>query len=127
MDGLARRFAEVNASLVWQARVLSPIAWVVAHDQGKVISLPVAQWVADPGSNARFGITGIVSVRVCASEFVPSNSQKRTIRRNRDLVATACKPWATEEQYALLQRYLHTRHPGGGMASMGRCFPGPFA
>ena len=40
MDGLARRFAEVNASLVGQARVLSPIAWVVAHDQGKVISLP---------------------------------------------------------------------------------------
>ena len=37
MDGLARRFAEVNASLVGQARVLSPIAWVVAHDQGKVI------------------------------------------------------------------------------------------
>jgi Flp pilus assembly protein TadG len=33
---------------------------------GKVISLPVAQWVAGPGNNARFGITGIVSVRVCA-------------------------------------------------------------
>lgn len=33
---------------------------------GKVISLPVAQWVSDPGANARFGITGIVSVRVCA-------------------------------------------------------------
>ena len=47
MDGLARRFAEVNASLVWQARVLSPIAWVVAHDQGKVISLP---HVLAPGS-----------------------------------------------------------------------------
>ena len=57
-----------------------------------------------------------VSVRVCASEFVPSNSQKRTIRRNRDLVATACKPWATEEQYALLRAYLGSRHPNGGMA-----------
>ena len=59
-----------------------------------------------------------VSVRVCASEFVPSNSQKRTIRRNRDLVATACKPWATEEQYVLLRAYLGSRHPNGGMADM---------
>src|SRR3546814_5445579 len=47
-----------------------------------------------------------VSVRVCAGEFVPSNSQKRNLRRNGDLVATACKPWATEEQYTLLRSYL---------------------
>ena len=46
--------------------------------------------------------TACVSVRVCAGEFKPSGSQKRTIRRNADLVVTACKPWATEEQYALL-------------------------
>ena len=59
-----------------------------------------------------------VSVRVCASEFVPSSSQKRTIRRNSDLVATACKPWATEEQYSLLRSYLGARHPDGGMADM---------
>ena len=59
-----------------------------------------------------------VSVRVCAGEFAASNSQKRTIRRNRDLVATACKPWATEEQYALLRAYLGSRHPNGGMADM---------
>jgi arginine-tRNA-protein transferase len=31
---------------------------------------------------------------------------------------TACKPWTTEEQYALLRRYLAIRHPGGGMAEM---------
>ena len=59
-----------------------------------------------------------VSVRVCASEFVPSNSQKRNLRRNGDLVATACKPWATEEQYTLLRSYLASRHPDGGMADM---------
>ena len=59
-----------------------------------------------------------VSVRVSAHEFTPSNSQKRTIRRNRDLVATACKPWATEEQYTLLRAYLGSRHPNGGMADM---------
>jgi arginyl-tRNA--protein-N-Asp/Glu arginylyltransferase len=59
-----------------------------------------------------------VSVRVCASEFTPSSSQKRNMRRNGDLVATACKPWATEEQYALLRSYLGSRHPNGGMADM---------
>lgn len=59
-----------------------------------------------------------VSVRVCAAEFRPSQSQKRTLRRNRDLIVTACKPWATEEQYALLRAYLGSRHPDGGMADM---------
>src|SRR3546814_5508197 len=34
------------------------------------------------------------------------------------LVVTACKPWLTEEQFELLQRYLKARHPGGGMTEM---------
>jgi len=59
-----------------------------------------------------------VSVRVRAGEFAPSQSQKRNLRRNRDLVVTACKPWATDEQYQLLRAYLMTRHPNGGMADM---------
>ncbi|HSG33136.1 MAG TPA: arginyltransferase, partial [Sphingomonadaceae bacterium] len=59
-----------------------------------------------------------ISVRVVANEFVPSASQKRTIRRNEDLVVTECRPWATNEQFDLLQRYLGARHPGGGMAAM---------
>ena len=59
-----------------------------------------------------------VSVRVCTGEFAPNSSQKRNLRRNSDVVATACKPWATEEQYALLRAYLGSRHPNGGMADM---------
>lgn len=59
-----------------------------------------------------------ISVRVVAQEFAPSSTQKRIIKRNRDLVATECRPWATAEQFELLQRYLAVRHPGGGMASM---------
>lgn len=59
-----------------------------------------------------------VSVRVVAAEFQPNATQRKLIKRNSDLVATACKPWSTEEQYALLQRYLHARHPGGGMTEM---------
>ncbi len=59
-----------------------------------------------------------VSVRIVADEFAASTTQRRNLRRNSDLVATECRPWATEEQFELLQRYLGVRHPGGGMASM---------
>lgn len=59
-----------------------------------------------------------VSVRVAALDFRPSSSQKRVLKRNSDLVATECRPWATIEQFDLLQRYLEHRHPGGGMAAM---------
>src|SRR3546814_12101873 len=33
-------------------------------------------------------------------------------------VCSSDLPWATDEQYDLLRRYLAARHPGGGMASM---------
>ena len=59
-----------------------------------------------------------VSVRVVASEFQASNSQRRNLKRHADLEVTACKPWATGEQYRLLRRYLSARHPSGGMAEM---------
>ena len=59
-----------------------------------------------------------VSVRVVAGEFEPSATQRKMIRRYADLEVTACKPWTTEEQYALLRRYLHARHPAGGMVDM---------
>ena len=58
------------------------------------------------------------SVRVVADEFAPSSTQKRNMKRNKDLVATICRPWSTEEQFELLQRYLGVRHPGGGMTAM---------
>ena len=59
-----------------------------------------------------------VSVRVVAKEFRPSSSQKRTLKANDDLTATECRPWATAEQFELLQKYLAARHPGGGMTQM---------
>ncbi len=59
-----------------------------------------------------------VSVRVLAQEFQASTSQRRTMRDNADLIVSECRPWATSEQFDLLQRYLGARHPGGGMASM---------
>jgi arginine-tRNA-protein transferase len=59
-----------------------------------------------------------VSVRVVAGMFRPSASQKRVLRRNHDLIVTECRPWATDEQFALLAEYLGQRHPDGGMAAM---------
>ena len=62
--------------------------------------------------------TACVSVRVVAGEFQPSGTQKRDLKRNDDIIVTACRPWSTAEQFELLQRYLGARHPGGGMVAM---------
>lgn len=59
-----------------------------------------------------------VSVRVAALDFTPSSTQRRNLRDNGDLIATECRPWATDEQFELLRQYLGARHPDGGMASM---------
>src|SRR3546814_12270412 len=61
------------------------------------------------------GCTACVSVRVVKQEFRPNATQRKLLRRNEDLVVTACKPWSTQEQFELLQRHLKARHPGGGM------------
>jgi leucyl-tRNA---protein transferase len=64
------------------------------------------------------GCTACVSVRVVADQFKPNATMRKLLRRHSDLEVTACKPWATEEHYALLRRYLSVRHPGGGMTAM---------
>jgi leucyl-tRNA---protein transferase len=53
-----------------------------------------------------------------AGEWNPSASQKRILKRNRDLEAVPCRAWSTDEQFQLLRRYLSSRHPGGGMSTM---------
>jgi arginine-tRNA-protein transferase len=64
------------------------------------------------------GCSACVSVRVVAAGFVPNATQRKHLRRNADLEVAACRPWATDEQFQLLRRYLAARHPGGGMADM---------
>lgn len=64
------------------------------------------------------GCTACASVRVVTEGFQPNATQRKLLKRYGDLEVTACKPWATGEQYALLKRYLDSRHPGGGMAAM---------
>lgn len=64
------------------------------------------------------GCAACVSVRVVADEFIPNATQRKLLRRHDDIEVTACKPWATDEQFALLRSYLGARHPSGGMAGM---------
>ena len=64
------------------------------------------------------GCTACVSVRVVAPAWAPNASQRKLLKRLADVEVTACRPWATDEQYQLLRRYLASRHPGGGMAAM---------
>ncbi len=59
-----------------------------------------------------------VSVRTLALEFVPNATQRRLLRRHAGLTVAACRPWATEEQFELLGRYLAARHARGGMIGM---------
>lgn len=59
-----------------------------------------------------------LSARIPVDTFRPSKSQRRILRRNAHLIREGSAPWATEEQYALFQRYLNARHQNGGMADM---------
>jgi arginine-tRNA-protein transferase len=64
------------------------------------------------------GCSACVSVRVIAREFTPNRTMKRVERANAGLVRTQAAPEATREQFALLQKYLASRHAGGGMSDM---------
>jgi leucyl-tRNA---protein transferase len=64
------------------------------------------------------GCNACISVRVPTARFAPGRSQRKLLAAHADLEVHACEPWATEEQWALLRRYLAARHPGGGMAAM---------
>ena len=62
--------------------------------------------------------TACFSARINVSKFCKSKSQKRIINKNRGIVRSIKNPWATEEQYALFNKYLHYRHINGGMTEM---------
>ncbi len=59
-----------------------------------------------------------LSARIKVSDFTPTRSQKRVLKRNAFLNRSASSPWATEAQYALFRDYLDSRHATGGMADM---------
>jgi arginine-tRNA-protein transferase len=59
-----------------------------------------------------------ISVRVVVDAFELNRSFQRIGERNQDIAPEVVDPWATEEQFALLRRYLDARHQGGGMSDM---------
>jgi arginine-tRNA-protein transferase len=56
-----------------------------------------------------------VPVRVDVAAFVPNRTQRRCLKRNRDLAARFLPLDFKDEHYALYRRYLGSRHAGGGM------------
>jgi len=64
------------------------------------------------------GCDACQSCRIDAVRFTPNKSQRRTLKRNADLICDERPAEATQEQFALLKRYLAARHPVGGMNEM---------
>ncbi|MGH8372804.1 MAG: arginyltransferase [Gammaproteobacteria bacterium] len=56
-----------------------------------------------------------VPVRIPVADFHPDRSQRRVWRMNQDLEIRLRPTEADPEHFALYQRYLTQRHPGGGM------------
>jgi arginyl-tRNA--protein-N-Asp/Glu arginylyltransferase len=61
------------------------------------------------------GCQACVSSRIDVATFVPDRTQRRCVKRNADLELRVMPAVATDENFALYQRYLATRHAGGGM------------
>ena len=56
-----------------------------------------------------------LSLRISVPEFRPNRSQQRTWKKNQDLAVCPIKPRFKLDHYRLFERYLKSRHPGGGM------------
>lgn len=61
------------------------------------------------------GCEACIPVRIPVAEFQPKRNQLRTWRRNQDLTARIVDGHYREDHFRLYQRYLASRHPGGGM------------
>ncbi len=59
-----------------------------------------------------------LSARIRASDFAPTNSQRRILSRNRRLTRRLAPPVADREQFELFRKYVRHRHDNGCMAEM---------
>jgi len=53
--------------------------------------------------------------RIDVEAFAPDRSQRRCLKRNADLSVVECMAGYNAERHGLYERYLRTRHSGGGM------------
>lgn len=53
--------------------------------------------------------------RVDVENFQPDRSQRRCLKRNADLSVSESMPSYSRERHALYEKYLQSRHAGGGM------------
>jgi arginine-tRNA-protein transferase len=56
-----------------------------------------------------------VPCRIDVERFTPDRTQRRCLKRNADIDVSETMPGFTAERHALYERYLRTRHAGGGM------------
>lgn len=61
------------------------------------------------------GCSACRPVRIPVALFAPDRNQRRCLKRNGDLQINIVSAVRTEENFALYQRYLASRHAGGGM------------
>jgi leucyl-tRNA---protein transferase len=64
------------------------------------------------------GCRACVSVRVISDEFRPTQSMRRILARNSDVIGEMRALVPTSEQYSIFRAYLDARHHDGGMADM---------
>ncbi len=58
------------------------------------------------------GCRGCVPIKLKPSEFSPNRNQKRTSRKNSDLISEITSLDPGDEQISLLQKFFDTRYPG---------------
>jgi len=56
-----------------------------------------------------------ISIRIPVNRYQLSKSDKRNLRKNKDLEMNLIKAKFSEEHFELYQRYINSRHPGGSM------------
>ena len=56
-----------------------------------------------------------IATRVPVDEFLPSRGQRRTLKKNEDLIVKVLPAEFTPEHFELYQRYLSSRHANAGM------------
>lgn len=64
------------------------------------------------------GCSACVPIRVDVQSFTPSKTQRRTLKKNADLVVVTSHPQPTAELFDLFHAYTSARHETGGMGSM---------